>query len=190
VIYDILKLEIGDQMTLSQKILPSFLTMIVTSWTIMGCSTATYYQPASSNEEPGYRDQKIEDNKYRISFVGNAVTPRETVELYLLYRAAELTTQNNFDYFVFSEHQVDAKTEVSGSSSAAGVYGYGAYGRRGFPYYGMGMSSNISTQTHYETVAYIKMQKGKAPDSLAYAFDAKEVMKNIGPRVLRPPNVK
>jgi hypothetical protein len=177
-------------MTPVQKILLSILTTIVMPGAITGCSTATYYQPASSNEEPGYRDQKIEENKYRISFIGNSVTPRETVELYLLYRAAELTIQNNFDYFVFSEHQVDAKTEISGSSSMPGVYGYGAYGRRGFPYYGMGMSANFSTQTHYETVAYIKMLKGKAPETLAYAFDAKEVIKNIGPRVLRPPNIK
>jgi hypothetical protein len=174
-------------MTLTQKLM-ALVIPLATLLATTACSTPTYYVPAAGNEDPGYRDQKLDDKKYRISFIGNSSTARETVELYLLYRAAELTNENGFDYFVFSEHQVDAKTEISGNTMPSMYGGYGGYGRRGFPYYGMG--TNISTQTHYESVAYITMYKGVAPEGLAHAFVAKEVLKNIGPRIERKPAKK
>ena len=41
----------------------------------------------------GFSEQRIEDDRYRITFRGNSSTSRETVENSLLYRAAELTVQ-------------------------------------------------------------------------------------------------
>jgi hypothetical protein len=47
----------------------------------------------------GYSDQQIESNRFRVSFAGNSLTARETVERYLLYRAAELTVQQRLRLF-------------------------------------------------------------------------------------------
>jgi hypothetical protein len=47
----------------------------------------------------GYSDARIEENRFRVVFRGNALTPRETVELYLLHRAAEVTLENGYDWF-------------------------------------------------------------------------------------------
>ena len=40
-----------------------------------------------------------EENRYRVSFAGNSATSLQTVDDYLLYRAAELTVQTGHDWF-------------------------------------------------------------------------------------------
>ncbi|WP_204306898.1 CC0125/CC1285 family lipoprotein, partial [Klebsiella aerogenes] len=73
------------------------------SISLSACMTATPYQPATGNgtaTRNGYSDTQIESNRFRISFSGNSLTARETVERYLLYRAAELTLQQGFDHFI------------------------------------------------------------------------------------------
>ena len=62
------------------------------------CATATPYQAALDGQK-GYANQQIESNRWQISFAGNSLTDRKTVETYLLYRAAELTDQEGYDYF-------------------------------------------------------------------------------------------
>ncbi len=66
---------------------------------LAACATATPYQPTETAGY-GFREQRIEDNRVRITFRGNTLTDRETVETYLLYRAAEVTLQSGKDYFV------------------------------------------------------------------------------------------
>lgn len=153
---------------------------------IVGCATVTPYQPDTNGE--GYKDLKIEDNKYRIIFKGNSITPRDTVETYLLYRAAELTVENKYDYFIVREQQVDVKSEYF--STGGPMYGAG-FGRRRYPYYAFGYSwagaGNVQTQDRYQAFAYITMLKGKTPDDNANAYNAAEVMKNLGPNIVRPP---
>ena len=71
------------------------------------CATATPYQPATPNAR-GYSNQQIESNRWMVSFAGNSLTDRQTVETYLLYRAAELTSQNGYDYFRVVRRATDA----------------------------------------------------------------------------------
>ena len=70
---------------------------------LSACATETAYQPAGPNSDGGYSEQQIESNRVRISFSGNSLTDRETVENYLLFRAAELTLQQNKDYFIIAD---------------------------------------------------------------------------------------
>ena len=65
---------------------------------LAGCGTATPYQPATDGQ--GYAEQALERDRYRVTFVGNSLTSRETVENYLLFRAAEVTMSKGFDHFV------------------------------------------------------------------------------------------
>ena len=39
----------------------------------------------------GYAEMQLQPNRVRVSYNGDTLTPRETVETYLLYRAAETT---------------------------------------------------------------------------------------------------
>lgn len=160
-------------------------------FSVAGCATATPYQPDTRGE--GYKDLKIEDNKYRIIFKGNSITPRDTVETYLLYRAAELTAENKYDYFIVREQQVDVKSDYF--STGGPMYGVGSgFGRRRYPYYAVGYSwagaGNVQSQDRYQAFAYIAMFKGKTPDDNASAYTALEVLKNLAPNIVRPAQKK
>ena len=61
---------------------------------LFGCA-ATRYQPAEGNFAGGYNDLKVGPNMYRISFEGNAYISGEKAYQYTLYRAAEITKENN-----------------------------------------------------------------------------------------------
>ena len=90
---------------------------------LAACALATPYQPSANGY--GYSEQRIEQNRYRVTFTGNSDTPKQTVENYLLYRAAELTLQSGFDYFVFASDSTDASTRYLQSFS--GYAGWGGY---------------------------------------------------------------
>jgi len=163
---------------------------------LAACATATPYGPATSERGYGFTDTRIESNRYRITFRGNSLTPRETVENSLLYRAAELTVDQGFDYFVVVENDTEANKTYSSTSEPAffGRYGYGYPFYRpyyGFPYYAYGWGwghpfadSYTREITRYSAVAFIAMYKGEKPADNAQAFDAREVMANLGPYVL------
>src|SRR5258705_13439005 len=79
---------------------------------LAACETATPYQPQMRGNEVsgGYRDRQIEANRFRITFSGNSMTSRDTVETYLLYRAAELPLQHGYDWFEMADRQTDRKS--------------------------------------------------------------------------------
>ncbi len=74
----------------------------VAALTFASCATPTSYGPAKSARGYGFSEQQLGQNQFRIQFRGNAATPRDVVEDYLLYRASELTLQEGCDYFVLS----------------------------------------------------------------------------------------
>jgi hypothetical protein len=61
------------------------------------CGCATPYDPQSLAS--GFKETKLADNRYQVTFKGNANTDEEKVVNYWLYRCAELTTQNGYSYF-------------------------------------------------------------------------------------------
>ncbi len=106
--------------------------------TVLGaCATATPYQ-AALNGQKGYENQQIESNRWQISFAGNSLTDRQTVETYLLYRAAELTSQEGYDYFRVIQRETDEDRRLVATGAGAfdpfysGFYcNYRFYGRSG-----------------------------------------------------------
>ena len=65
---------------------------------IGSASCATPYQALGSRG--GYHNYRITGDTFKVSFRGNSATRLETVELYLLRRAAEITLEHGFTYFV------------------------------------------------------------------------------------------
>jgi len=59
---------------------------------LTACATPTPYQPNIRGQAAsgGYSEVRIEPDRFRVNFAGNSLTSRETVEGYLLFRAAEL----------------------------------------------------------------------------------------------------
>ena len=95
----------------------TFLGSLAALTLISACATSTPYQQAADGQW-GYNQQQIEDNRWTVSFAGNSLTDRQTVETYLLYRAAELTQQNGFDHFRVADSDTNEKTRVVASPSA------------------------------------------------------------------------
>lgn len=164
---------------------------------IAACATATPYGPADRSGY-GFSEQRIEQGRFRITFRGNSSTPRETVENSLLYRAAELTVDQGFDYFVVEENDTEARTTLSTSGGPAfyGRYGFGQRFYRpyyAFPYYAYGWGwgapydSYTREITRYSAVAYVTMHRGDKPEENPRAFNARDVIDNLGPVVLGEP---
>jgi len=165
---------------------------------LAACATATPYGPAEAGGGYGFSEQQIEQDRFRITFRGNSSTARETVENSLLYRSAELTVQQGYDYFIVVENDTEARKSYSGSSYPAfyGRYGYGYpfhrgnFGHHAFPYYAYGFGwgyphdSYSREITRYSAVAFVSMHEGAKPGDNPQAFDAREVMQNLGPYVL------
>jgi len=156
--------------------------LLLLSVALAACATVTLYQPL--HDGYGYAEQKIEGARYRVSFAGNDLTPRQAVENYLLYRAAELTLEQGHDYFVMVSPSTEAQTSYTQDLNAFG--GFGRYGWYPRGHLGAGIGTSIPS-TEYEAQAYVLMRSGKKPARDAGAFDAREVKKNLEPLIVRPP---
>ncbi len=167
--------------------------------TLAACATATPYQPAGFNgQRGGYAEQQLENDRFRVTFAGNSVTSREQVEMSLLLRAAELTEQSGYDWFA----TVNRATDRDVSYQTLGDPFYGSryspywgpswrYYRRGFwspwndPFWGR-PNHDIREIDRFEASAEIVMGRGPKPAGDPNAFDAREVISNLGPRLPRP----
>ncbi len=163
---------------------------------LSGCATPTPYQPAQNlaadGYHPGYSDTKLEDNRYRIVFAGNDTTPRETVENYLLYHAAEVTLSNGYDWFEVVKRASDAKTRTVTTYDDDPFFGGVSWRfyRRGFAGWGAWGGFNDFDRdtmdfTRYQANAEIVLHKGAKPDT-ADAYDARQVKSNLEAKIVRP----
>jgi hypothetical protein len=162
----------------------SLTVLVLASW-LAGCAGPTLYQAA--DPAYGYREQQLETNRYRVTFAGNALTNRDTVENYLLYRAAELTLQHGYDFFVVADRDLQVRTRYVYSFSAFPGYGY--YRVYGYPIgYGPGVPADgtVWPRTRYEAVADIVMFRGEPAASDVRAFKANELKRFLGNRIVRP----
>ena len=160
--------------------------------TLAACGTSgpTPYQPGMGADR-GYSESKIENDRYRISFKGNSMTGRDTVENYMLFRAAELTLQNGFDHFTIVNRDTDRDRRTTYSSGGyfstrlSYAYFHPNYGWIGAwePWW---TPTRYREATRYEAYAEILMgrgAKGQDPNT----FDARQVAQNLGPEIQRAP---
>jgi hypothetical protein len=180
---------------------------IVLAAGLAACATPTPYQPniAGQKTSGGYSEVRIEPDRFRVNFAGNTLTSRETVEGYLLFRAAELTVQQGYDWFAIVQRDTDksVRTYVDPdpfySPWYGPSYGYwrpywryygGGYGWRTWnPYWGgpfWGSSVDIHTVEKFEASAEIVMHKGAKPAGDTHAFDARAVVDNLKPHIQYP----
>ena len=131
----------------------------------------TRYQPITSSHHYGYAETQIDVNRVRVSFAGNGETSRETVETYLLYRAAELTLQRGFDYFIVAGHSVDTSSQ------------YAASGPPVPPIMPPRRYREISS---YTATSDVILHRGARPPGVENAFDARAVYANLAGRITRP----
>lgn len=174
---------------------------------LAACATPapTPYQPYLPDQAipGGFSEERLADNSYRVTFAGNCFTSRERVEGYLLYRAAELTLEKQYDWFVIADRLVerDARTyeEHSYNPYWGTAYGYWRpywnyydprIGWRGWhtglrdPFWADQVT--LRTVEQFTAHAEIEMHRGAIPGDEERAFVASEVIANLEAMVERP----
>lgn len=128
-----------------------WVSFVFAIFVLAGC--ATPYQPLAFpiGRYGGYTDIPWDANTFRVSFAGNPFTSSQTVEIYLLYRCAELTVQHGHDFFVVVERRIFKGGDPGGLTGKA----------------------------------LIQTFKGVKPEDHPTALNAREVISNLGPRILR-----
>lgn len=168
---------------------------------VVGCATPTPYQPLQRNGTAagGYTDQQLAPDRFRVAFQGNGLTSRETVEAYLLYRAAQLTVERGFDWFIMADRNTERRTNTYVDRPfGPGPFGYWGpawrYRGRGFGWRGWdplwgdpfwGSTIDVRTVDRYEATAEIATGRGPRPSD-PRAFDARAVLATLGPQVQVP----
>jgi hypothetical protein len=147
-----------------------------------GCTSPTPYGPAVDGY--GYAEQQLETNRYRVAFAGNSVTPRDVVQNYLLFRAAEVTLEKGHDYFTVVDQDIERSTAYYGSGFNDFAWGPGFHSHRGF---GLGFGNYTAYPIDsYTGFADIVMGDGEKPAGEVNAYDARDVLRQLGPRIERP----
>jgi hypothetical protein len=168
------------------------LVFAVAAGLLGACATSTPYQAASpaSYGRYGFEEQRIENNRVRITFRGNSMTERETVETYLLYRAAEITLENGHDYFVVASRDTEEHSQLQGLDRPFPFdrwYYSPRWGWRPWSDPFWREPTHYREITRYEAVAEIATFDGQKPPDDPNAYDAREVMANLQGRIVRPP---
>jgi len=169
---------------------------------LSACETATPYQPINAhnpNASGGYSELQIEPNRWRVTFAGNSVTDRQRVETYLLFRSAELTLQNGFDWFTTVDRNTERQTRTYATPDPlyAGWGGYWGprwgfyrpgfgwrYGHWGDPFWGPDF--DIQQVRQYQASAEVVMGHGPKPPGDPRAFDARAVVDHLRAQIELP----
>jgi hypothetical protein len=134
----------------------------------------------------GYDEYPLDADTYVVSAQGNGYTSSERVGMYVHYRCAELAVETGHDFFgLLASENLDSTgqftTQGHSSTSTTGhvsVYGNTAYGT----------ARSHTTYTPGQTMTFVKpgrsatirLISGERPEG---AFDAREVMQLLGPRI-------
>ena len=171
---------------------PLILLLAATAFGLGACATGPApYAAKTADSMTGYSDEALTATHYRVTYDGNAVTGRETVEDYLLYHAAEVTQRAGFHWFVFDTRSTVPKTTyVTDFDGWPGWRGYGWYwhnwdwgGPWGAPYEGSAESHPV---TRYHAYAEIVLLTDDQAKSEPHALNAAELLAHLHDKVFPP----
>ncbi|WOI53050.1 CC0125/CC1285 family lipoprotein [Parvularcula sp. LCG005] len=139
------------------------------------CSVTPAYGPSLERDDFGYREQRIETNRYRVVY---RAPDRGMAMDGALRRAAELTVAQGYDYFEVVSRDTDA--ERRGRSGPSVGIGGSTGGRNSGV--GVGISLPLGGGNAEEVTARLEvlMGRGTKPDT-GEAYDARVVLENLVP---------
>lgn len=171
---------------------------------VTACATPASYHARTAAAPEGYSDQRLDETRWRVEFVGDASASRERVESYLLYRAAELTEASGYDWFLSSNHSGETESEIVVQAPPRAQpqspawrplwrhrsrFRWSDWMVRGADSGEQPEASSSLTFTidRYAAREDIVMGRGEAPNG---AFAAQEVLALVGPTIERPPSAE
>ena len=149
---------------------------------LTACASLAPYGAQMGPGGQGYSEQRIENNRYRVTY--NGVGAPGAVADRALYRAAQLTTDQGYDWFEVTSRWTDGRADSAGGltpnvSIGAGSSRYGGYRSSGV---GVGLGLNLSGPSVTSTTLEIVMGRGAKPQH-PEAYSARGVLDAIGHRL-------
>jgi len=136
----------------------------------------------------GYQDTRINENTIIVSYSANLFTQASLVRPYLLYRAAMVTINNGYDYFIITAiSNCRFNTQVKEKRRYYPVdpvnFYNEEYSKVEFQSAKTTLSKayfDICTRNARSAVATIKMFKGQKPAGVSTAYEATDVIAHFG----------
>jgi hypothetical protein len=153
---------------------------------LSACASLAPYGPQSSPGGQGYTEQRIESDRFRITYYGVGA-PGPVADLALL-RAAELTLAQGHDWFEVTQRWTDGRPDSAGGLRPSVGVGYGSgrssgrYGSYSSSGVGVGVGLNFSGPSPTSTTLEVIMGDGARPDR-PNAYDARGVQDSLRPRL-------
>jgi hypothetical protein len=172
-----------------------FVVLLCAGLALASCVTAGLYQRADARAgRAGFAETRLSDAAWRVEFVGDDFTSRETVETYLLYRSAELTVENGYDWFASSVPDVSEEAEITVEAGRPDLYRaryWQPKWRRRSRFFWSDLDPvgpiprepRAFAGAHYSASADIHFGRGAMP---AGAFDARQTLTRLAPLIERP----
>ncbi|MEN5364546.1 MULTISPECIES: CC0125/CC1285 family lipoprotein [Brevundimonas] len=145
---------------------------------LSACASLAPYGAQQGPNGQGFSEQRIESNRYRVSYNGVGAAGR--VADWALLRAADLTTEQGYDWFEVTQSWTDGRPGGAGGvrpsvSIGGGSSRYGGYSASGV---GVGVGLNFSGPQPTSTTLEVVLGRGQKPDR-PNAYDARSVQGSI-----------
>ncbi len=146
-----------------------------------------YFGPRDADHPTGYTDEKLDQNRYRVTYSGSSATNRESVENFLLLRAAQVTQQAGSNAFMFDMR--DTKTHTTYFSDIPGWAGPPYYGWywHSWAYGGLGDEVETRPITRYQAYAEIVLLTDAQAAKEPRAINAQSIIQRLGPTAVPLP---
>lgn len=134
----------------------------------------------------GYSEKKLDTGIYQVAFSGNGYTSRDTVYRSWLYRCAEITVQQGYDWFkVLSPASPRGNTNVADfdTSDAIPTKGGGGGGSYRAPVYVY--SGGGGGGVRFSATAVIQLFHGTPDPRLPMVYAARDVIRDLGAEVTK-----
>jgi hypothetical protein len=141
----------------------------------------------------GYVDTRIDGNTAIVHYDGTRYDSPALVHQYLLYRCAQITISNGYDYFIIvstntsrynvhvhtreTTHYVSSQPKLYDQYYTTTDYESASYVKSKAPH----DASRCAPQYPHGASAVIKMFNGDVPQDVPRAYDAQDIIGHLGP---------
>lgn len=142
---------------------------------VAACATPTPYGPAQRVGGPGYSETQIETDRFRVSFATAAGGPQRAEDL-ARQRAAAVTLERGYDWFVVTQRFVEDFAGGGGRTSLSFGVGGASFGRRSASSVGVGVGVPLSGDSGAKVSLEVRLGKGPRPSD-PNAYDARDIQR-------------
>lgn len=153
---------------------------------ISGCAKPTpYLSRLESKSMFGYFEVQVEENLYRIHFVGNPRTSPKAIAAYSLYRSAELAKDLKAPYFTIVEGEVDV--DILDSADLFSLDQSDVLDKMPVKYVAPTLIfvPQYTAPPPKASSLLVRMQQAKI-EGATKQFETARILRELGPRIIRP----